>query len=183
MFVKKLYNKLHKNIFPITAFILGCSVMPLFFWSWFAEGFLNVTNSLVGLSAVFTAWWAYRTFAFKERINEYKNIYEGLKNAESAYSEKYGAYFRLLDTLSKVDISTPDQIADYKNQMNYIEMKYKQAEDFLNDLFFSPFVSNNFKAQLLLLIRTKQFSDASEVQDAFFKIKVLHQEEFIIKTG
>jgi hypothetical protein len=182
MFVKKLYNRLAKDVYPVLAFALGCLVAPLFFCPWFAEGFLNITNSLVGLSAAFTAWWAYRTFAFKEKIKEYKNIYEGLKMAESAYLEKYGAYLRLLDTLSKIEGTAPDIIADYKNQIRYIEQKHREAGDFLNDLFFSPFVSKNFKAQLLLLIRVKEFDNASECQSAFFKIKVLHQEEFIIKS-
>jgi hypothetical protein len=156
--------------------------MPLFFWPWFAEGFLNITNSFVGLSAVFTAWWAYNTFAFKERIKEYKNIYDGLKKAEFAYLEKYGAHLSLLNTLFEIHSSNPVIADSYREQINRIELEYKEAEDFLNDLFFSPFVSKNFKAQLLLLIRVKQFSNTIEIQNAFFKIKVLNHEEFIIKT-
>src|SRR3989344_2179236 len=133
MSVKKLCGKLSRYRYPVLTLVLGIAIIPLGAWSQLAKGFLIFTDSLIGLSAAFTAWWAYKTFAFKEQID-------------------------------------------------HIEREYREAEYFLNDLFFSPFVSKNFKAQLLLLIRAKEFSNATEVQNAFFKIKILHQEEFIIKT-
>src|SRR3989344_640885 len=183
MSVKKLCGKLSRYRYPVLTLVLGIAIIPLGAWSQLAKGFLIFTDSLIGLSAAFTAWWAYKTFAFKERINEYKNVYEGLKKAETAYLEKYGETLRLLNTLSEINVaSSPDVIANYKEQIDHIEREYREAEYFLNDLFFSPFVSKNFKAQLLLLIRAKEFSNATEVQNAFFKIKILHQEEFIIKT-
>lgn len=170
-----------KHKYKLLSLVLGILIIPFGYWTELGRGFVFFTNSLIGLSAAFTAWWAYDTFAYKERINEYKSIYAGLKNAEAVYIKRYGAHYNLINTLISANAHNPDIRAEYIEQLSSIEREHKIAEDFLNDLFFSPFVTDNFNIRLMLLIRVKDFSCSGDVQKAFFEIKSLHRKEFIIK--
>lgn len=169
------------NIYIISGLLFGTLIIPLGYWTELGKGLVVFTNSLIGISAAITAWWAYKTFAFKERIDEHKKIYEGLKNAELAYKNRFGSHYNLIKILLSNATTSEDRLV-YEQQLRFIELEHKTSEDFLNDLFYSPFVSDDLNIQLLLLIRTKEFKNNLEVQDAFHKVKLIHKNSFILKT-
>ena len=156
--------------------MLGTLLFPAGYWQGFGDGVTVLSELLLGLSAAFTAWWAYKTFAFNEKLKARNEIYERLKECESAFSKRYGAEYNLLQTLLTESVGTDIVRDGYIKQMSEIEIQHKFASDYLNDLFYNPFLTTDFNVKLLLEVRVKDFKDVSEVQKNFHDIKLALNE-------
>mgnify|MGYP001102590025 CR=1 FL=1 len=171
----KGYRKILKYKYQLTGLLLGTCVIPLGLHKEFIQGFMVgfeiLGNLLLGVAALYTAWWARKTFAFKEKIQTYEKTIDVLDMAQQAFMRRFGSEYSLYNSLVSAAASSGRNADHDLQMMSEIEIGHKVAEQELHKLHDSFFVSPRFRVKLLLAVQVTSFEDGSQVQTAFMELK------------
>ncbi|MFT5849832.1 MAG: hypothetical protein ACI9H6_000655 [Patiriisocius sp.] len=179
----KRFTKLVKYKYPFIGLLAGICIIPLGLhkelFGGLMVGFEILGNLLLGCAALYTAWWARKTFAFKEKETEYKEAIDMLDKTKRATLERYGPVHSMCDKYLR-QIAQGDTSLDREYYLDLIgsinknfSVAFKELETFFYSLYFTP----ELRAELILCVskykhnlKNDKFEAKAIIQD-FNKLK------------